>query len=224
MLLYIHPMSTTSRPVMLFAAEAGIPHERRVIDLFAGEHMGEAFRAINPSCLVPVLEDGDFRLTESSAILKYLAEKAGRPEYPQELRARARVNELMDWFNANLYRSFGYGLVYPQVLPMHKRRSAEGQAATLERAKTESETWLRVLDEALLGPNKRYVCGAEITLADYLGAAFIDVGDVIGCDFAPYPNVRRWLSDMRTLQHWPETFGPFEGWAASQRGQDFVRL
>lgn len=224
MQLYIHPMSTTSRPVMLFAAEAGIAHDQKVVDLFAGEHMGDAFRAINPNCLVPVLEDGEFRLTESSAILKYLAEKAGRPEYPQELRARARVNELMDWFNTNLYRSFAYGLVYPQVFPTHKRRSEEAQAATLERGKAESENWLRVLDQALLGPDKPYVCGEQITLADYLGAAFVGVGEVIGCAFAAYPNVNRWLDGMKKLKHWPEAFGPFEGWAASQKGQSFVRI
>ena len=39
MKLYYHPISTTSRPVMLFAAEAGIPLEMQVVDLFTGEHV-----------------------------------------------------------------------------------------------------------------------------------------------------------------------------------------
>ena len=90
MKLYYHPISSTSRPVLLFAAETGLPLELQIVDLFTGEHFQTAFEAINPNHLVPVLEDGDFRLTESSAILKYLAEKTGSPLYPKELKARAR--------------------------------------------------------------------------------------------------------------------------------------
>src|SRR5438034_6846413 len=75
MKLYYHPVSTTSRPVWLFIAENDIKCELRVVDLMKGEHYQPEFVAINPNRMVPVLEDGDFRLTESSAILKYLAEK-----------------------------------------------------------------------------------------------------------------------------------------------------
>jgi len=94
MRIYYHPASTTSRPLMLFAEENGLDIEFKVVDLFTGEHVQPAFGEINPNHLVPVLEDGDFRLTESSSILKYLAEKAGSPAYPKELRQRARVNEM----------------------------------------------------------------------------------------------------------------------------------
>jgi glutathione S-transferase len=129
--LYCHPASTTSRPVMLFAAEAGIPLDLQVVDLFTGEHLKEPFAAINPNRLVPVLEDGKFRLTESSAILKYLADKAGSSAYPKDLKKRARVNEMMDWFNSNLYRDFAYGLIYPQVFPGHERPNDALQAGTI---------------------------------------------------------------------------------------------
>ena len=143
MKVYYHPASTTSRPIMLFAAEEGADIEFKVVDLFTGEHCKDEYAAINPNRLVPLLEDGDFRLTESSAILKYLAEKLQSPTYPTDLKARARVNERMDWINTQVCRDFAYGFVYPQILPMHKRRSDEAQAATLawgkERAKEVSE-------------------------------------------------------------------------------------
>ncbi len=93
-----------------------------------GEHTKEPYSAINPSRLVPVLEDGDFRLTESSAILKYLADKIDSPAYPKDLRRRARVNEMMDWLNTGFYRDFGYGLIYPQIFPHHKRPGDEAHA------------------------------------------------------------------------------------------------
>ena len=97
MRIYYHPASTTSRPVILFAAENGIDAEFRLVDLFKGEHLQQPYEKINPNHLVPVLEDDGFRLTESSAILKYLADKIGSPAYPKDLRQRARVNERMDW-------------------------------------------------------------------------------------------------------------------------------
>ena len=77
MKLYTHPISTTCRPIMLLAAEQGIALDMQVVDLFTGEHMQAPYGAVNPNHLIPVLEDGAFRLTESSAIMKYLADKAG---------------------------------------------------------------------------------------------------------------------------------------------------
>jgi glutathione S-transferase len=131
MKLYYHPVSTVSRPIVLFAGDSGIELEYQVVDLMTGEHMKPAYTAINPSRLVPGLEDGDFRLTESSAILKYLADKIDSPAYPKDLRKRARVNEMMDWLNTGFYRDFGYGLVYPQIFPGHQRPGDEAQAATV---------------------------------------------------------------------------------------------
>ena len=92
---------------------------------------------------MPVLEDGDFRLTESSAILKYLADKIDSPAYPKDLRKRARVNEMMDWLNTGFYRDFGYGLVYPQIFPHHKRRSDEAQAGDRRVGQAEGEVLAR---------------------------------------------------------------------------------
>ena len=141
MKLYYHPASTVSRPVMLFAAENAVPLEMQVVNLFTGEHLEAPFDAVNPSHLVPVLEDGDFRLTESSAILKYLADKTESPLYPQHLQQRACVNERMDWVNTQLCRDLAYGFVYPQVFPGHKRRSDEAQAATLACASSLRRLW-----------------------------------------------------------------------------------
>ena len=66
--LYMHPASTACRPVSLFIAEEKLPVTERVVDLMSGEHLAAPFTAINPSRLVPALEDGPFRMTESSAV------------------------------------------------------------------------------------------------------------------------------------------------------------
>ena len=65
MKLYYHPASTTCRPIMLFAAENAVNVDFELVDIFTGVQYKDEFLAINPSHMVPVLEDGDFRLTES---------------------------------------------------------------------------------------------------------------------------------------------------------------
>jgi glutathione S-transferase len=224
MKIYCHPASTTSRPVMLFAAEEGIDAEIVVVDLFTGEHMGESYAQVNPSQLVPTLEDGDFRLTESSAILKYLADLKGSAAYPKDLKARAKVNEMMDWFNTQLGRDMTYGFVYPQIFPGHKRPDEAVQAATLAWGKERAQRWLKVLDEKLLGAQKQYVCGNQLTIADYFGASFVAVGEVARCDYSAYPNISRWLGNMRRLKNWDKVNETIKGFAASIKDKPFVTL
>ena len=221
MKLYYHPVSTTSRPIMLFAAESGIDLDYQVVDLMTGEHMGDAYAAINPNKQVPVLEDGDFRMTESSAILKYLAEKADSPTYPKDMRKRARVNEIMDWLNSNLYRDWGYGLIYPQIFPHHKRPTDQTQSGTIAWSKEKIKNWLGILDSSIIGPKNAYLCGNEISLADFFGAPMITLGEVIHCDFADYPNVVRWLGNMKSLPKWEKVNETFYGMVGSMKEMSF---
>jgi glutathione S-transferase len=224
MKLYYHPASTTSRMVQLFALEEGIALEYQVVDIFTGEHLKAEYLAINPNGLVPVLEDGDFRLTESSAILKYLADKAGSAAYPKDLKARARVNELMDWFNANFYKDFGYGLIYAQLFPHHKRPSEESHSVTVAWGREKSQRWLKILDGQFLGSGGTYLCGDRITLADYFGAEMVACGDLVRCQFADYPNVRRWLGTMKGLKSWARVHEVADGFAASLKDKTFVTI
>ncbi len=224
MKLYYHPASTTSRIVQMFALDQGIDLDYQIVDLFTGEHMKPEFSQVNPNQLVPVLEDGDFRLTESAAILRYLADKAGSPAYPKDLKERARVNEMMDWFNSNAYKDFAYGLIYPQAFPSHKRPNDALQAGTLEWGKQKTQNWLKILDEHLIGPNKAYLCGDRITLADYMGAEMIALGGLIGCKYDAYPNISRWLAGMKALKSWPKVHEAIDGFAASLKDNKFVAI
>ena len=202
MRLYFHPVSPVCRPIMLFAADENIALDMQLIDLFKGEHKQPAYLAINPNGQVPTLDDGDFRLNESSAILKYLAEKSGSRAYPIDLRQRARVNEMMDWFNTSLYRDLGYGLVYAQVLPQYIYPDAAVQSATLARAQAKANHWLGILDQSLIGAKNKFVCGNDITLADYFGVCFLTLGEVTHLDYDAYPNVTRWINTMKARPTW----------------------
>jgi glutathione S-transferase len=223
MKLYYHPISTTCRPIMMFAADHDIDLEYQVVDLFTGEHAQPGYLSKNPSGLVPMLEDGDFRLTESSAILKYLAEKTGSPAYPKDLQKRARINERMDWLNTQFYRDYGYGLIYPQLFPHMKRPTDEQHRGVIEWGKEKAKGWLKVLDQDLLGSND-YLCGKEISIADYQGAAYVTAGCLVGCSFSSYPNLSRWLNRMQSRPNWEKVNKPFNDLVQSVKGKEFVTL
>jgi glutathione S-transferase len=221
MKLFMHPVSMTSRPVRLFIAENGIDVDEQMVDLMAGEHYQEAFTSINPIRQVPVLEDGDLRLTESSAILKYLADKIDSPAYPKALKQRAKVNEMMDWFNTTFYRDYAYGWIYPQLFAHHRRPTEEVQRATIAWGKEKAKERLQILNDHWLGQGKPYLCGEAITIADYFGACLLTLGEVIRCDFKAYPNIERWLANMKRLPSWPKVNEALYGYAEAVKGQTF---
>jgi glutathione S-transferase len=222
MKLYMHPASTMSRPVRLLIAEHELPVSEQLVDLLAGEQRKEAYRALNPNRLVPMLEDGDFRLTESSAILKYLAAKFELPLYPRDLRRRARVDEAMDWFNSQFLRDYGHNLVFPQLFPHLRRPTEELNAGTIAWGKTRSRVWLSVLDTHYLGQS-RYVAGDAITIADYFGTCIVTAGHMIGCTFQPYPNIERWLGAMTELRTWASVNEPMYAIARLLKDRRFER-
>ena len=94
-------------------------------------------------------------------MLKYLADKYDLPSYPKDLKKRAKVNEVMDWLNTQFYRDFGYGLVYPQLFPHHKRRSDGAHAGAVAWGQQGAKNWLRIFNDHWIGPKNQYLCGNE---------------------------------------------------------------
>lgn len=222
MKLHAHKVSTVSRPVLLLIAQEKLDVAFVEVDMMTGEHLKEPFTRLNPSRQVPVLEDGDFVLTESSAILKYLAGKFDLAAYPKGLRERAHVNEVMDWFNTGIYRDYGYNLIYPQVYPHHVRSPEDANRVTVEWGSSRIPGWLGVLNDHWLGAGNPYVCGEAMTIADYFGACVLTAGDLVGASFANYPNVERWLGRMKALPAWSQVNDVHYGFAASLKDKPFV--
>jgi glutathione S-transferase len=224
MKLYCHPASTTSRIVMMFAAEEGIALDYQTVDLMTGEHLKPEYKAINPNCLVPVLDDDGFRLTESGAIIRYLAGKTGSAAYPKDLKERARVDEALEWFYSNFYKDLGYGMVYPQLFPHHKRPTEAAQTGTISWGKQQAQHWLGILDKDLIGSGRKFLCGDKVTLADYAGAEMVTLGELVHCRYQDYPNLRRWIGHMKALKSWGKVHEVAEGFAASLKDKQFVAI
>ena len=162
---------------------------------------------------------GDLAIGEGSAILKYLADGIGSLSYPTEIRARARVNAAMDWFNTQFHREFCFLAVYLEVLPAELfGAAAEARPVFVRHGLDQAAHWFEVLDRHMIGA-RPFVCGTEITLADYLGAAYVTLGELVNFDFAAYANVQRWLATMKGRLGWGEANAAFNGWLAALRAQ-----
>lgn len=216
MKLYCDPISTTSRPVMMFAAECGIDLEVEHVDLRSGQHLSEAYLAVNPNGLVPYLVDGEVALGESSAILRYLALKSGSPAYPRDLAGQARVDEALSWFATQFHVQYCLFAVYPRMgIPYDL--SPGFTAGLTEYGDSHAPRWLGVLDRQMLA-GRPFVGGEAPSLADYLGAGFVTLGEATGFDLSPYPNITAWVARMKSRPNWGPAFAAFDSMVAAGRG------
>ncbi|MBW4575382.1 MAG: glutathione S-transferase family protein [Aphanothece sp. CMT-3BRIN-NPC111] len=86
--------------VQWYLEELGVPYEFVMLDMQAGAHRQPDYLAINPMGKVPAIEDGDFKLWESGAILLYLAQKYGKMS--QSLEDQAHITQWVMFANATL--------------------------------------------------------------------------------------------------------------------------
>lgn len=218
MKLYHDPFSAPARAVRSFLLDQGIAFDEHVIDLMAGDHLAEGFDSVNPNRQVPVLVDGQFRLTESAAILKYLGDKFSSPAYPQDFQQRARIHETMDWFNTGFLFNFCYCLVYTSILPVFTTMNAVSRADIEHMGALKSRKYLEVLDQHMLAGHD-FLCGDAITIADYHGAALANMGTAVNFDFSRYPNVVAWLDRMESRPGWEPAFAMFNGFVSAMRAE-----
>ncbi len=135
--------SINVRKVLWTLDELGLEYRRRDIgegveDVDAGQ-----WRALNPNGLVPVLREGDFVLWESNTICRYLAGRAARMDLlPAEPRARARVEQWMDWQATGLNDAWRYAfMARVRQSPLHKDPDA------IERSIASWSQHMAVLDQ-----------------------------------------------------------------------------
>ena len=202
MRLYHHPLSSNSRRAALAAAHLGLPAELIKIDLERGEQRSPQFLALNPNGMVPVLEDNGFVLTESHAIMLYLADKApGHAAYPEDARSRADINRWVFW-NAQHFQPTVSIFVWENLV---KGMIGQGPAdpAQIRRGEELLERYAPVLDGHLAA--RRWVCGDSVTLADLALGATLLAAAPANVPLAPYSDLQAWFSRVQALEAWKDT-------------------
>lgn len=168
--------------VLIALEEIGLPYELQPVNVRKGEQRAEAFLALNPNAKVPVLVDDGFVLTESAAILVYLAEKTGKL-LPQEAIGRARVFEQLFFHASGLSPAFGNAGFF-------KRSSPEPQPIAEARFTTEADRILGLLDARLA--SQPFMAGEEITIADIAHFGWMWRIQFPGLTLDGQPNLSRW--------------------------------
>jgi len=165
--------------------------------LCVGEHLGEEYGKINPFHLVPAIDDNGFLLTESVAILKYLADKHQVADhwYPKDLQQRARVDSYMAWQHLNL-RIHGAMVFRVQVIDT-KMSGKPVDKEKLARFESDLETTLDKVERIYL-KNDPYLCGTNISVADLLGICELMQPVIVGHDvFKGRPKLEDWARRVK---------------------------
>ncbi len=105
MLLYVDAQYASPYAMSVYVAlrEKGLDFEIKTLDLAANENRQQVFGKLSITQRVPTLVDGDFTLSESSAIAEYLDEKyPGIALYPRVAEQRARVRQVQAWLRSDL--------------------------------------------------------------------------------------------------------------------------
>jgi GSH-dependent disulfide-bond oxidoreductase len=195
-MIEVHAFATpNSVKVPIALEEMGLAYELKPVNVRKGEQNGSAFIALNPNSKLPVLVDDvdreRFVLTESAAILVYLAEKTGRL-LPESGVARARVFEQLFFHASGLSPAFGNAGFF-------KRASPEPQPIAEARFTSEAERILGLLDARLA--EQAFVAGDDFTIADIAFFPWIQAGSMFPFT-ADLPldanaNLKRWLERVR---------------------------
>jgi glutathione S-transferase len=163
----------------------------------------EAFRAINPNALVPVLVEGERRLWEADAIACRLCAIAGSDFW----RTGDEAPEMIMWVSwcAHHFNSAG-GVLYFERLVRPRFSDEPAPASVLAEAMDDFRRHSATLDDHLGG--RAWLLGDRLSYADFRVATFLPFADGSGLPVAEFPNVERWRDQLLAIDAWG---GPFDG-------------
>ena len=184
MKLYNYFRSSASFRVRIALALKGLPYEYVAVHIARGDHKLPAYSAVAADNLVPMLEDGDIRLSQSMAIIEYLDETCPEPRLlPMDVVARARVRALAQSIACEIH-------------PLNNLRVLKYLVRELKVGEEPKNAWYRHwVREGLLSferqlaqhPPSRYCWGETPTLADCCLVPQIFNGKRFDCDFSGMP-------------------------------------
>lgn len=188
MKIHHHPLSGHAHRAVLFASLLGVPHELVEVDLAAGAHKSPAFLALNPFGQIPVLEDGDIVITDSNAILVYLAKKAGRSDWlPEDALGAARVQRWLSVAAGEL----AYGPAAARLVTVFNA------SFNAEEVIARAHVLLGRLEQHLA--DREWFAAGHPTIADVALYSYVARAPEGNVDLSDYPAVNAFLRRVEAL-------------------------
>jgi glutathione S-transferase len=197
--LHVFPLSPRAFKVMWCANHLGIAFEPVLVNFATGGNRTPGFTALNPNMRMPVLEDGDFCLWESNAIVQYLASL--KPEaglLPEETKARLQIVKWQFWDSAHWDQACAIFAFENYVKKLFGR--GEPSESEIARGKEMFARIGPVLDGQL--QKHRYAAGEALTVADFSLAAMNYIAEQAKFPLEEYRGIQRWVADLKSLPSW----------------------
>lgn len=188
MKLYRHPLSGHSHRAQLFLALLGAPHELVDVDLMARAHKAPDFLKLNAFGQVPVLDDDGTIVTDSNAILVYLAKKLGRTDWlPEDAVGAAKVQK---WLSVAA-GEIAYGPAAARLVTVF------GANLRPEEVIARAHRILGLIDTELA--DRDFLLGSRPTIADIALYSYVSSAPEGNVELNGYANVRNWLGRIESL-------------------------
>lgn len=185
---YYMPESPPCRAVEMVASLVGVELEKHYVNLFTKEHLKEEYLKVNPQHKVPFVVDGEVKMGESRAIMRYLANKTSTDQlYPADPKKRAMVDELLD---------FDIGTLYVSGSKLFRPIFFEGATKLNEQSEKEYREVLEHL-ETRLKDGRKFMTGNHLTIGDVSVGATLTLPVACGFEFTEYPMLMAYLARVK---------------------------
>ena len=181
--------SVNVKKTMWCVQELGLKYERIDAGMQYGVVNTPEYRKMNPTGLVPTIDDDGFVLWESHSIVRYLCAKHSAGNlWPTDLRARADAERWMDWAFAfqGAMRNVFWGLIRT---PPEKR-----DLKAIEEGRKKSAELAALLDQVLA--SRPYVAGAAFTMGDIPIGCEVQRWMRVPIERPPLPNLQAWFDRL----------------------------
>ena len=202
MKVYLFPPSARALAIVALKNHLALDCEVRPIDLRRGDQLTPEYVALNPNKKMPTLEDGDFVLWESNAILFYMAlKRRDSGLWPDDLQGQAEVVRWLAWESAH-WDAESCGMVAYEKASKAVLGLGSPDPAFIARGEQNFSRFAAVLDGSLKG--KTWLLGERLTIADFSVGALVPSAERMGLPVKNFPEIVRWYEGLARMTAWQE--------------------